>query len=120
MYMYVHTRLAIFDVMYIVTIVAKEIFIFQHNPTIELLILQPACDYYDSMITRISNIDLSSCNPRGTSLARVSARNNIVLPSDRQIKFVDAQRFDLPPRGIDGGIRISPFTRLPLLHCSGM
>lgn len=52
------------------------------------------CDYYDSMITQISNIDLSSQPSR--HFAHALARNNIVPPSDRQIKFVDAQRFDLP------------------------
>lgn len=53
-----------------------------------------ACDYYDSMITRISNIDLSLQPSR--HFARALARNNIVPPSDRQIKFVDVLRFDLP------------------------
>lgn len=46
------------------------------------------------MITQISNIDLSSQPSR--HFAHALARNNIVPPSDRQIKFVDAQRFDLP------------------------
>lgn len=58
------------------------------------------CDYYDSMITRISNIDLSSQPSR--HFVRALARNNIVPPSDRQIKFVDVLRFDLPPRRIGG------------------
>lgn len=52
------------------------------------------CDYCDSMITQISNIDLSSQPSR--HFAHALARNNIVPPSSRQIKFVDAQRFDLP------------------------
>jgi len=59
-----------------------------------------ARDYYDSMITRISNIDLSSQPSR--HFARALAQNNIVPPSDRQIKFVDVLRFDLPLHRIGG------------------